>query len=235
MPAISAVSVMSSVPLEGLDLETALMSVQCERANLLEEQLKGQMKDVQLRNTQISKLNEALSAGRELSARFSDKDGSTKKVSDLVKSERKEYHKTDEWKAESKTIKNGFSAQDLAIYNASDLERIVKYGKEGVARKVELDKMLTAPDNRTATGHALEKLSIAASAANISVDIKSKGELEKALENLKSLIDTHSNSQQMDMLRLQSLSNKRNEAFDVMTNFIKKMQDSRSSIIGNMR
>jgi len=39
----------------------------------------------------------------------------------------------------------------------------------------------------------------------------------------------------MDMLRLQSLSNKRNEAFDVMTNFIKKMQDSRSSIIGNMR
>ncbi|WJH32173.1 hypothetical protein N6H13_15585 [Paenibacillus sp. CC-CFT742] len=40
---------------------------------------------------------------------------------------------------------------------------------------------------------------------------------------------------QMEMLRLQSLSNKRNEAFDVMTNFIKKMQDSRSSIIGNMR
>ena len=41
--------------------------------------------------------------------------------------------------------------------------------------------------------------------------------------------------QQMDMLRLQSMTNKRNEAFDVMTNFIKKMQDSRSSIIGNMR
>lgn len=48
-------------------------------------------------------------------------------------------------------------------------------------------------------------------------------------------IDAASNSQQMDMLRLQSLSNKRNEAFDVMTNFVKKMQDSRSSIIGNMR
>ena len=47
--------------------------------------------------------------------------------------------------------------------------------------------------------------------------------------------DSMSNSQQMDMLRLQSLSNKRNEAFDVMTNFVKKMQDSRSSIIGNMR
>ncbi|QLG42606.1 hypothetical protein HW560_04070 [Paenibacillus sp. E222] len=52
---------------------------------------------------------------------------------------------------------------------------------------------------------------------------------------LKGQIDALSNSQQMDMLRLQSMTNKRNEAFDVMTNFIKKMQDSRSSIIGNMR
>lgn len=58
---------------------------------------------------------------------------------------------------------------------------------------------------------------------------------EAAIQKLKGQIDGASNSQQMDMLRLQSLSNKRNEAFDVMTNFIKKMQDSRSSIIGNMR
>lgn len=60
------------------------------------------------------------------------------------------------------------------------------------------------------------------------------GDLELA-QSLKNQIDALSSSQQMDMLRLQSLSNKRNEAFDVMTNFIKKMQDSRSSIIGNMR
>lgn len=37
------------------------------------------------------------------------------------------------------------------------------------------------------------------------------------------------------MMALQSLSNKRNESFDVMTNFIKKMQDGRSSILSNMR
>lgn len=58
---------------------------------------------------------------------------------------------------------------------------------------------------------------------------------QAAVQTLKGQIDTISNSQQMDMLRLQSMSNKRNEAFDLMTNFIKKMQDSRSSIIGNMR
>lgn len=65
--------------------------------------------------------------------------------------------------------------------------------------------------------------------------VTNKAQLDKAIENLKSKIDSESNSQQMDMLRLQSLSNKRNEAFDVMTNFIKKMQENRSSIIGNMR
>ncbi|MGG2055312.1 hypothetical protein ABFY48_13020 [Lysinibacillus pakistanensis] len=43
------------------------------------------------------------------------------------------------------------------------------------------------------------------------------------------------NSQQMDMLRMQSMNSKRNEAFDAMTNFVKKMQDSRSSILGNLR
>lgn len=51
----------------------------------------------------------------------------------------------------------------------------------------------------------------------------------------KNQVDSLGNTQQMEMLRLQGLTNKRNEAFDVMTNFLKKMQDSRSSIIGNMR
>lgn len=62
-----------------------------------------------------------------------------------------------------------------------------------------------------------------------------KTELDSAVTDLKSNIDSMSNTQQMDMLRLQSLSNKRNEAFDLMTNFMKKMQDNRSSVIGNMR
>lgn len=62
-----------------------------------------------------------------------------------------------------------------------------------------------------------------------------KKDLEVKINNLKGQIDSFTNTQQMDMLRLQSLSNKRNEAFDLMTDFVKKMQDNRSSIIGNMR
>lgn len=109
--------------LQGMDIENALLAVQSQRAGLLEDQLKNQLEQVQVRNAEISKLNERLA-----------------------------------------TCKN---------------------------------------------------------------------EEERAL--IKQQMDTLANSQQMDTLRLQSLSNKRNEAFDTMTNFIKKMQDNRSSILTNMR
>lgn len=68
-----------------------------------------------------------------------------------------------------------------------------------------------------------------------SVDAVTRGGLDAAISKVKGMVDAAGNSQQMDMLRLQSMSNKRNEAFDVMTNFVKKMQESRSSIIGSMR
>ena len=64
---------------------------------------------------------------------------------------------------------------------------------------------------------------------------KLQKEMEIAVAKLKAQVDALSNSQQMDMSRLQSLTDKRNEAFEVMTQFIKKMQESRQSIIGNMR
>ncbi|CAH1219928.1 MULTISPECIES: hypothetical protein [unclassified Paenibacillus] len=122
----SSIPSVTGIDLQSMDLETALMMVQTQRAALLEQQLKSQLDAVQQRNQQIAQLNEQL-------------------------------------------------------------------------QQAQL-----------------------------------RGD-QAAVQAIKSQIDALGSSQQMDMLRLQSLSNKRNEAFDVMTNFIKKMQDSRSSIIGNMR
>ena len=62
-----------------------------------------------------------------------------------------------------------------------------------------------------------------------------KAELDNSIAKVKVKIDELSSSQQMDMLRLQSLSNKRNEAFDIMTNLMKKTEENRSSIIKNMQ
>ncbi|MBS7777598.1 hypothetical protein [Acidovorax sp. CCYZU-2555] len=151
----------------GMDIETALLAIQNQRAGLLEGQLQSQLQDVQDRNAQIGKLNDVLGGARTLSAQFtSDAQGT----------------------------------------------------------------------DQLPEGTQLEAFKKAAGAAGVDIrTVVDKSTLGAAVENFKSLIDSQSNSQQMDMLRLQSLSNKRNEAFDVMTNFIKKMQDSRSSIIGNMR
>ena len=55
------------------------------------------------------------------------------------------------------------------------------------------------------------------------------------VNRVKTMLDSLNPSQQIDMLRLQSLSAKRNEAFEQLTAWMKKMQDVRSSIVGNMR
>ena len=62
-----------------------------------------------------------------------------------------------------------------------------------------------------------------------------KAELDNAIAKVKFKIDELSNSQQTDMLRLQSLSNKRNEAFDIMTNFMKKNEEKRAAVIKNIQ
>ncbi|WP_172255039.1 hypothetical protein [Saccharibacillus deserti] len=125
---ISSVSPINYQSLQSMDLESALMEVQQQRAQLLEQQLKDQLNSIQERNVQIAILNSQLSDAR---------------------------------------------------------------------------------NNGTSTPEDIAKLT--------------------------AQIDALGNTRQMDMLRLQSLSNKRNEAFDMMTNFVKKMQDSRSSILNNMR
>ncbi len=69
----------------------------------------------------------------------------------------------------------------------------------------------------------------------VSVSGLKKHEVESLIQETKAAIDEQTNSQQLDMLRLQALSSKRNESFDVMTNFVKKLHESRASIISNMR
>ena len=155
-----------TINVSSVDLETAIMAVQGERAKLMEQQLRDQIQAVQDRNEQIAKLNDAQSKLSEVQADLPDDAQTNQGIND-------------------------------------DQKEILKKAMEEVGLNTKL------PEN--------------------------KGEIDALRSQLKSQIDAQSNSQQMDMLRLQSLSNKRNEAFDVMTNFVKKMQDSRSSIIGNMR
>lgn len=61
-----------------------------------------------------------------------------------------------------------------------------------------------------------------------------KGEIETAITKVKGMIDAESNNQQMDMLRLQSLNNKKDESVEILTTTQKKMGDSLDGIIRNI-
>jgi len=67
-----------------------------------------------------------------------------------------------------------------------------------------------------------------------------QGELQKETDkdrvaSLKSQIDKLNTGSQLDMIQLQSLMNKRNQAYDMMTNLLQKYQKTLDGIVGNMR
>lgn len=177
--------------IQGMDLETAMMAVQSNRANLLETQLKDQIASVQAKNDKVSSLNTMLGQLNALAAKF----------------------KSD---ASSTTTLNSQNESSMLASSAFSTTLTQSVTNAGLSARSVL------PSGKTG-------------ASGFNINFVTKADIEGAIATVKGNIDSLSNTQQMDMLRLQSLSNKRNEAFDVMSNFIKKMQESRSSILGNMR
>jgi hypothetical protein len=211
-----------------MDIESMMMAVQSNRANLLEAQLMSEMKNVQAKNVEMARLNGQLST--------------------LTSASQKSYGTSDP-KADT-----GLSAEqkaDLAkIQVANPRPEMTAAEKKVVADKWLVDnpakpavRILNQDLNAAYNNSRQASATAAGEAANDAIkksngafsDIKNKGELDSAVTKLKSQVDSMGSTQQMDMLRLQSLSNKRNEAFDLMTNFMKKFADKRESIVGNMR
>ncbi|QEA13170.1 hypothetical protein [Comamonas flocculans] len=206
---------MQNIDLQNMDIETLLMTVQSQRAQLLDVQLANQIQEVQNRNDKIAKLNAVLTALNKIDGEFK-KDKSTEKLGkDLYQKHQAELKEACDAAGISLEISD-------KVDNSAQIAKLEKMAKDypglSFAYKGQIDslKMTHNPDG------------------GLSPSTK-KGDITTAINNVKGQIDAANNSTQMDMLRLQSLTNKRNEAFDVMTNFIKKMQDSRSAIIGNMR
>jgi hypothetical protein len=164
-PNVNNAAGISFSQLQGMDIESMLMAVQGNRANLLEEQLMGEMKNVQAKNELIAVLNGKLTT---------------------------------------------LTATSQMAYSAADAKPETALSALQLAELAKITPALSPPPT-------------------------TKGALDKAVTDLKGQVDSMGSTQQMDMLRLQSLSNKRNEAFDLMTNFMKKFADKRDAIIGNMR
>lgn len=202
--------------IKNMDIETALMMVQTQRASLLETQLANQIQEVKIRNDKIAKLNDVLNVMNKITAGFKgDAKADAKAGKDL-------YNK---YQAELKAACEAAGISPEFADKVDNSKKIADLEKQAKA----MPSMAFIFDGQISKLKAEHNPGGAFSAA------ATKGKMEAAINGVKGQIDAANNSSQMDMLRLQSLTNKRNEAFDVMTNFIKKMQDSRSSIIGNMR
>jgi hypothetical protein len=157
-----------------MNIPELILAIQVERGQILDNQIKGQMEDMQKRNEWLRDANAALAAMR-------------------------------------------------AQRPTSDSGGAVSYGtftdSSGKSQNVH--------DWMRANGVAIE------TTGNDKIGVQS--EFDQAIQNLKSSIDTVNNQSQMDMVRLQGLMDKRNQAFDLMTNTLSKSGKSLDGIIGNMR
>lgn len=113
----------------------------------------------------------------------------------------------------------------------AELDEAIKK-KEAEIAKLQAGQQVSGT---TYTSKSLKSALVQYGFITSSKDKMTQAEFDQLIQTISSRIDGLNSTQQLDMLRLQSLTNKRNEAFDIMTNFIKKMQDGRSSIVGNMR
>jgi len=181
----------------GIDIETLLLTVQMQRANLIDQQLAAKIEGVKARNDQISKLNNVLSTLTAVNNAFpSNATGTT----------------TFPWN----TVENGKieANANQAIKDAGITDLGFSFTDGGNCK----------------VGSGVEKQNSARVNGGVT-----KGQVEAAIQKVKGMLDSANNNSQMDMLELQSLTNKRNDAYDLMTNFIKKMADSRASILANLR
>ena len=227
-----------AMQLGSMDLETALLAVQNQRSQLLESQLKGQIDAVQAKNDEIAKMNEGMNASQtQLGKVEAQIPLNEAKIQELtaMRDQLTEVKNRDPngWTG----LSWGWAGDDKA-QSQTMLQRVRAEGltDRGAAPR-DVDGNGTMDAHGTTVGGWIDQLNAKIDALKTETTSlkQEQSDLKSSIAETKSSIDSLSNSQQMDMLRLQSLSNKRNEAFDVMTNFIKKMQDSRSSILGNMR
>ena len=224
---------------QGMDLETALLAVQNQRAQLLENSLRQQLDSVNARNAQMAGLNESITAkGAENNKLEASNVSMQQQIAEL---------KDLQGRLAASKCPNpegwyGLSwgqSDDKALSHAT-LDQIKQAGltvPAGADAPRDVDRNGTMDAKGRVVQDWVDQISakVAGLEASIKENTASIETNKNEIATAKNQVDALGNTQQMEMLRLQGLTNKRNEAFDVMTNFVKKMQDSRSSIIGNMR
>ena len=225
--------------LSSMDIETALMMVQNQRSQLLEDNLREQLNTVQARNEQMAQLNESINAlnaaNTDLKTENVELNGKIAELKDLQGRLAASKNPSDEsWYGLSWGQGDDPDLSHKTLQQVKDAGLKIPTGDDA-PRDIDSNGTMDAK-GKVVQGWVDELAGkISALEAQVAKNEATITSNERTVADNKTAVDALGNTQQMDMLRLQSLTGKRNEAFDVMTNFIKKMQDSRSSIVSNMR
>jgi hypothetical protein len=242
------------ISLEGLDLESMIMAVQTNRVNVMDEQIKSKMEVVQARNAKISELNANMSGmnaavakcGTAADSKLADAGATAAflaaapQVPDTAAMERRTYTSGTIYLDSIVSGNDGTTYDRLndTIHWANsknipvppELAQATSNYQEGVelpAGQATLLLTLAA----TVSSSIKADQTVLTKADPKAAECLNRGQAEAYVKSLQTQIDSLGNTQQMDMLNLQSTSNKRNEAFEIMTNFMKKFNDSRAGII----
>lgn len=232
-------SPVAGMEVSNLDIETLLLSVQYQRSELLHNQLKQQMDTVKHQNDLMAQKNQQITTNQENIGKLAETNAKLgAEISELTELRNR-------LEASKCPDPNGwyglaYAENDDGPASYELLEKVKKAGctiPTGADAPQNIDGNHTMDAKGKVVAKWVEELDkkIEAKQKQIDANNSQKGKLENENDAINRDIDSLSSSQQLDMLRLQSLSNKYNEAFDLMSNFMKKMQDNRSNIVASMR
>ena len=237
------VSGIAQLDISSMDTETLMYHVQMVRANSLEGNLRDQMETMQKNNQTVFNNNSTISANKSTMAEL-----------------RSELTKIDSIKlpegtdAERRALLNQAKAY-LSSSGASggSVKASVNFGNDvmkymmaqntdacytGYPVMAEVNGETTTTFTQIPAGDLqkwVDNLEYAANSPGRASEISEKiSQLEIANEQLKNESDSMTGMQQLDMIKLQQTMSNMNQAFDMISNAMKKFNETKSGIIRNL-
>jgi hypothetical protein len=240
-----------------LDPETMLLALSFERSQTLESVVKDQMSGMQEKNAQIRQLNEVAMAAR--SAPFPDPQDASdlanvgKQMSEWGSAGGRSWMNPDFKDVLDKYgIPHAASNMSKSAMSTSSGGWTVSYptsqyhamGREVMAKAEELKNPKLDLNSTIPNSTPPQTYAEAFKAAGIPLPKDANGneitkltqdQMKAMVQNVQSKIDSVSANSQLDMIRMQSMINKRNQAVEMLTNLVQKFAKTTDSVVSNMR
>ncbi len=206
---------------QGMDLQSLIMAIESRRADLLDQQLADQTNRMKDLNAKIAQANKIVAKARQA---------------------REEIQAT---KNMIQTLKD-YKARNWAIGKSWETGKFDSFHEWFKTRGIEMDvyvRGVISEGDPGAYDRNIQKLEkhlqdVAGPIKNLLTDNGIQFDatnMDNNIQSIKGYVDWLNSTSQMEMIRLQSLMNKRNQAYELMTNALQKLSGSLDKIIANVR